>query len=269
MRVKVKDEATNPGNIGGYKNTPYTGNRLIWNKDHQREIGSHDDWHDKDIYTEGIADIFDMMRDQPEVENSGVKNFEEQIKPHSADELYKSVCYVLATKSSSEDVRNAAQLFLPVRGKGEAKVPKGIDEDKFEETRNKIEDAVVEYCTSDAMDILERIRNTYKKDPDKITPEINYGTILFKATSDDYDLQSQIEKFYKEWKDNGGEEKVNTSDDKSKPKESPKSYANTIIKELSKSFPEVDGDTLMATVAEIVTSEFGIGLIKQTLNGGK
>lgn len=268
MQILQANEATNPGNIGAHKNTPYTGKRPIWNKDHQREIGSHDDWHDKDIYTEGLADIFDMMKDQPEEENLGVKNFEEQIKPHTTEELFKSVCYVLATHTDArEEVKTAANLFLPIRR--EVKVPKGLDENKFEDAKEEIEDAVIDYCTTDALDILQRIRNSYKKQPDKITPKMNFGTILAKAVTDEYDLQDKIVKAYTKWRENGGEERISNPEIDSNPKESPKGYTNTIIKELSKAFPTVAEDKLMAAVSELVTSEFGIGLIKQALNGGE
>lgn len=44
MRILFQNEATNSGNIGGYKNTPYTGEMPLKTKNNQREQGSYKDW---------------------------------------------------------------------------------------------------------------------------------------------------------------------------------------------------------------------------------
>ena len=67
---------------------------------------------------------------------------------------------MLAERVHNERVNKAAKLFLPVKS-SYVHAPKDVDSEIFEDYKDKIEDAVIEYCTTDALDILNRIRNQY------------------------------------------------------------------------------------------------------------
>lgn len=270
MRIKIKDEATNPGNIGGYKNTPYTGKRPVWNPNHKREPGSHRAWHDKDYVREGfLSDLVDLATTNDSSEDSdrqiAQSTFNDAIKPHTADDLYKAVCFMLSDRVSNETVRKAASLFLPTK-KGWVTAPSGIDKEVFDKYKSKVEDAVIEYCTTDALDILQRIRNQYGNKKE-ITGDMNYGTILSKVDSDDYDLMSKIEQIYKEFEESAGKPEESSSDTSPKPRNS---YSmDNAIKEVQKSLPTADPELISRAIEELVTSEYGISVIKQILGGGR
>lgn len=263
MKILLRDSATNACNIGGYKNTPYTGKTPRWHREHQREIGSHGEWNNN-LKTEGfLQDLFDLATKEPpqEAAKTAAQSFADALKPHTTKELYSAVCYMLANKVDNADVKEAAKLFIPA--KGYATAPRGVNRELFQKYKQDVKEAVVEYCSEDALDILSRINKEYSAD--RINGEVVYGTILSKVTSHDYDLVDKIDRTYKEYQEavanQTEEEKANTS-------EIPSAQVNTIIKELKKSFPAASEEQLINAVQEFVTSEFGVSSIKQILDGG-
>ena len=169
---------------------------------------------------------------------------------------------MLAERVHNERVNKAAKLFLPVKS-SYVHAPKDVDSEIFEDYKDKIEDAVIEYCTTDALDILNRIRRQYGNSK-QITGEVNYGTILSKVDTDEYDLVSKIEKLYDEFED-----KVGTIEDTAIPKRSESSPLDNTVKSVQKLFPDIDRDTIIKMIDYLATSSIGIGIMKEYLNGGK
>ena len=275
MQIFRKKEATNPGNIGGYKNTPYTGECPIWTAERDTEPGSHKKWHDKDYIKEGFIDtLFDMatVKDDAEYRDIGKRSFEQLIKPHTADELYDSVCYCLANKSKSKLIKEAAELFVPYRRTGRA--PTGTDTKVFEDIRHQIEDAIIEYCTVDAIDIIQRLSEKYKEDASKITPEVRYGTILRLSTTDEYDLCEKIKKQYNKWRKYLSKLPEEPDDKKSAPEPTRgdgEKELNKVLKKLCNDFRCTE-EELYKNLSAYLDSDLGRGQLKLLFNnsgGGK
>lgn len=258
MVTLISKESTNPGNIGGYKNT--------------RNVPPNDLWHravklePKKVVTEKLSDIVDMISDQ-HYSISASENFSEEIKPHTLDNLVTDVCKVLKTRCNDEMVRKALETFSLNTHSHSA--PIGIDKAVYEKAYDEVEDAVVEYCAVDAKDVLERLYKQFKGKENQLTSDVKYGTILKAAISNDYDLIDKIHKIYEDYL-----KKIShTAENKAKkqPEDSTSSRVsmNTIVTELRKEFGNCDAEVLANTVKDLVTSEIGVSLLKQILSQNK
>lgn len=295
MKIRLSTESTNPSNIGSYKNTPNVNSRSTMPLNHEKEPGSYKMWHCKELVKEGfLSDLLDSAIQSAGSSggNSANSSFESQIHPHTAKELYDDVCLVLLKRVNNKKVNAAAELWL-TKSDNVAR-NKQVDE-LFRDFKVKAEDAVIEYCTDDAIDIVNRLRTQYGKKA-KITGDINYGTILSKVTEEDYDLTDKLEKLYDEYtkeleklkkpSDKTRSPKVRTSRKSTSKaaKDSPRTakpvkkpdnrsghlkQLNNAVNDIKRSIPDADQESIIAAISDLVTSEFGISALKQILRGGR
>ena len=245
------NEVTNPSNIGSYKNTSI--DLLPERTPHNwREPINHTSWHRHTLIKEGfLTDLISTVTKDVDTTKESRELFEEMIDPHTVEDLYSAVCLVLTNKVNDEDVKKAASLLLSKSTSNESTLLKNY--------KSKAEDAVMDYCIDDGLDIMKRLLNTYSAD--QLDGDKVFATILSKVDTNEYTLKDDIEKLYKEYV--AKEPQDNTTKSFSTKQPNYKQQVDKIVKSLQKQVPEATPEQIMNLIADM--AESGDGLLTSTL----
>lgn len=155
------------------------------------------------IQTEGFLDSLASLFDEPTMPSGGGTSWmNNHLDPHDVNDLYEGVLTRLRTvKSAKEVAEHVMPGFFPSDAK-KTTLPKTISPKLIAKYRNKMEDAIVEFCTADSIDIIKRLQKQYVKQG-KVDAEIDgdvyLGTILQQVHSNDYDLIDKLTDLWREF----------------------------------------------------------------------
>lgn len=215
---------------------------------------------------EGILDdMYDLFTSDSNISrNSGTSVMNNLLKPHTLDDLYSGVIYRLRTSSTDSVVKNnIIPEFFPEEGK-KSTLPQTISSQLIRVYKNKLENAIADFVSKDAVDIIKLTQQELKqKSPDydisKISGDMYMGTILKNVDNARFGLIKKLKSIYKqfteesqkdEWKvaDNGGykSNEYDTSIDKT---------INNAVKSIYKRYNSYDTKAVSQAVADIIQSD--------------
>ena len=165
-----------------------------------------------------LSDWFDLATKPAEIPADTNKGLiDKLLDPMDAEDLYDMVVKRLQmVKGNSKFVQPYIMpLFFPETKKemNEAykalrdkypKMSEDMNPDLYEEYKYKLENAIIEFCTVDALDIIKRVQYVYKqKDKNvnvyNIPVKVYVGTIIKEIYSGNYDMTTKMTSIYKEY----------------------------------------------------------------------
>lgn len=160
-----------------------------------------------------LQSLIDAAFDQPEIKGKATTVLDELLHPHTTQDLYDGVVYTLR-KNKGNDRSGIVQervmpLFFPENqyskdaGNGKIKVSE-VHPKLYAMYKNKLEDCIIEYITTDAMDIIKRVQQSYLQDDpnydtSQISGDIYFGSIANDKQINQYTLRSDMKKLYQEF----------------------------------------------------------------------
>ena len=222
-----------------------------------------------------LVDAAAKISKQSGTSGGGISVLETYLDPHDAEDLFEGVLYVLSKpKTNRTTINNMMNIFFPESGK--INVPEGVDEQLVKKYKDKLEDVIVKFCTTDAMNIITDLQNSYKKqgkDILGITGYIYLGTILNNVFNDKYSLIDNLIEIYSQFKKDSKLKKWQSSE---KPKSarvdrtSPlQKSIDRLTKDMMKQYPGATEEEVTSILKDIIDSPEGLiaSIFKSKLGG--
>lgn len=171
------------------------------------------------ILREGIlSDLFDAATKPAEIPmdaNRGI--IDKLLDPLDANDLYDMVVERLRSiKGNSKVVQPYVMpLFFPKTNKEmedaykklrdkHPKMSEDINPNLYDDYEYKLQNAIIEFCTVDAFDIIKRVQYVYKQKDKNINvydipSKVYVGTIIKEIYSGNYDLINKMTSIYREY----------------------------------------------------------------------
>lgn len=223
------------------------------------------------IKTEGFLDTLASLFDAPNMPAGGEANWmNNHLDPHDMEDLYEGVLTRLRTvKTAKEVAENLMPAFFPADVK-KTTLPKTINPKLIGKYRDKMEDAIVEFCTKDAIDIIKRLQKQYVnqgKTTEDLDGDIYLGTILQQVHSKDYDLIDKLTNLWKEFDKESQKEEWQISEDDADNYKSKSSSVkhDDIIKNIVSAAKKRNNDLTDQDILDFLSSETGIDMITSML----
>lgn len=221
-------------------------------------------------YTEGIlSDLFDMFAQKPNIKTTPTTNdIENFIDPYTMDDLFDGVVYRLKKQSRNKLTREAVNLFFP-QNASKSGFEDTIDPQLIKLYKHKIEDVIIEFVTTDALDIIQQVQEFLKKkdpnyDTTTITGEQYLGSILKQVDSQKYDIIDKISKLYQEfkkekqkktWQIEPQEGSAKKSDASSRNLDKMGKSLNSFISVVKKNFPDLTDDQIIDNLQFLLAND--------------
>lgn len=222
----------------------------------------------KKIKVEGfLQDLFGVLSEDPQIPSGvGVKAMNNTLKPHTVEDLYEAVIIRLRTAGRNATVRQKVMpAFFPENAK-DCTLPDTISVKLIDMYRDKMEDVIVEFCTTDANDIIVRTQEAYAKqgkNTDEITGDQYFGTILQQIHSGEYDILDKLAALYREFEKESKKKEWQVAPGdggykgKSTSKKYQKSEADDIMDNIIKQTVKANSDLSADDIAAFLRSDAG------------
>lgn len=217
----------------------------------------------KKIKVEGFFDdLFKVLNDKPNVSSgSGSTWMNNHLKPHTVQDLYDGVILRLRKIKSDKKIHDEVMPAFFPESASKSTLPDTIDTKLIDMYLDKMEDAIVEFCTKDAIDIIKRVQDEYKKadkDIEKISGDQYFGTILQQIHTNNYDLRDKLKALYSEFNRESKKKSWQVEPDKGGHKEKyNKSDADDIIDNILERTVKLNKDLTADDVAAFLKSDEG------------
>lgn len=215
-------------------------------------------------YTEGIlSDIFDLFTQTPEFPaKTGTQQLEKYLDPYDMDDLWEGVLYKLR-QVNDERIKNVMKVFFPENGRPDLSniqdIPENLDPQLLKLFRYQFENVVIEFVTTDALDIINEVQRFVKNkdsnyDISQITGKQYFGSILKQVTSNKYDIINKLKTTWTKFKNEAKKDKWQNKDGKSADYSYQDNYKsngdldksfNDFAKKVKRDYPELSNDDIL------------------------
>lgn len=157
-----------------------------------------------------LSALISAAFEQPKIEGKATTVLDELLYPHTTKDLYEGVVYRLRTIRKNKLVYNEIMpLFFPENTRSRDVRNSDFELNKIHPQlytifKGKFEDCIIEYITSDAMDIIKRVQKSYQQedaefDVSTISGDIYYGSIIKQVYEGPYDIIKKLVATYRQF----------------------------------------------------------------------
>lgn len=174
-----------------------------------------------------LTSLINAAFDSPQITGRATTVLDELLHPHTTQDLYEGVIYRLRTiKKNSTIYSKIMPLFFPEDRRSrdisnEDYSYNDLHPQLYKGYKQKFEDCIIEYVTTDALDIIKRVQTSYTNSDSnynisRITGDVYFGTIIKQVYEGPYDLVPKLVSTYKQFVKDSKLKQWQTTSDQSK-----------------------------------------------------